>query len=360
MADLAKRAAEFLQSEAEGAPRPVAKPTRWHPADLVAAQFPDPEGFLLERVLCRQTVSLLAGWRGVGKTFISMKYGGCVAMNGIPLGHLTTRAGRVLFISQEMPEPGVRDRLRSLFSPAELEAMNKNFIIVCKEPDLRLDTAAGQLVLENLIDETGPDLVIIDALRFIKGAARERDNDEMGDVVLRLIDASVRRNVAILLLHHMGKPREDGFESGRGASAIEDLCSDVLYARKTDESGLRRVRFDKVRHLGEIDPFTYRIVRLETEECEKGAKAETVELSIGKAVEGSSSDNFEIRKAVEAVRKAGGEMSHTGLKEKMGWSKATAHRRLRTAKELNLLSDQKSGRSKLWRIPSDSNSEIPF
>lgn len=360
MGDISNRAAGFLQSEAEGAIEAAEKPRRWRPADLVAAQFADPEGFLLERVLCRQTIALLAGWRGVGKTFISIKIGGCVAMGGIPLGHLATRAGRVLFISQEMPEPGIRDRLRSLFSPAELAAMNENFVIVCKEPGLRLDTAAGQQVLQSLIEETAPDLVIIDALRFIKGAASERDNDEMGDVVLRLIDASVRSNVAILLLHHMGKPREDGFESGRGASAIEDLCADVMYARKTDEPGLRRVRFDKIRHLGELEPFTFRIVRSDAEESEIGAKAEMVELTIGKAVEGSSSDNFEIRKAVEAVRKAGGEMSHTGLKEKMGWSKATAHRHLRTAKELNLLSDQKAGRSKLWRIPDDSTSEIPF
>lgn len=237
------------------------RPKRWTAFDLVTANIQEPECFW-GGIIARQTICLLAGRRSAGKTYFSLAWAGSSAL-GRPFGYLPTGKARVLYLSQEMAEAGIRKRLAKLFTIPELKALADQLIIVCRE-SINLTTDEGADYLAAIILEVGADLVFIDALRDIKGSYKENSNDEMGILMVRMRDrVATTANCAIVLVHHKGKPRDDGVEGGgRGASVIEDVCADVIYLHDPkDISGKRTGKFEKTRD-GEIEgqDFTYELV----------------------------------------------------------------------------------------------------
>lgn len=237
------------------------RPRRWTALDLVTANIPEPDCFW-GGIIARQTICLLAGRRSAGKTYFSLAWAGSIAL-GRMFGYLATTKGKVLYLSQEMAEAGIRKRLAKLFTTPELKALSDRLIIICRE-SIDLTTDEGAEYLAGIIKEVGADVVFIDALRDVKGSYKENSNDEMGVLMVRLRDrVATKTNAAIILVHHKGKPREDGMEGGgRGASVIEDVSSDIIYLHDPkDGSGKRTGKFEKTRD-GELEgqEFAYELV----------------------------------------------------------------------------------------------------
>lgn len=314
-----------------------AMPRVWTSGELYEAEnLVRPQGYLLDRIFCPKSVGLVAGRRGVGKTFLALQLAMDIS-NDRPFGHMNTKPGSVLFLSQEMVQEEVQDRFRELFRRDE---MSDKLSVVCRLP-FKADSDKAHAAMAPILAKAMPNVLIIDALRDIKGSAKEKDNDEMAAVMERLRNMADRWNLAVILIHHMGKPREDSHESGRGASVIEDVSADILYLSKSKD-GKNLARWDKTRHRSIPDPFSYRL--LKDEETGK------LQISIG-AEAAEMDDYFEVRKIVSVIKDQGGEMTQPEIIELMGWSRPTGSKHLKAAEALGLLAspiDRKLGK-KIWR-----------
>jgi hypothetical protein len=270
-----------------GEPKSASGPQIWKPDDLIAADLPEPESFL-STVLTRGEVALIAGRRGVGKTYLTLFMAQQIAL-GKPFGHMVTRPGRVLYLSQEMSEVAIRKRIRKLFRPEALEEISKRLRILCKH-QVRLDSDEGAEALAKLIGADRFDIAFIDALRDVKGGLKENSNDEMGTLMVRLRDAVAGPcNVCIVVLHHKGKPGEhDTDRGGRGASALEDVPVDVIYLGRKGKNKRRTISFEKTREDFEGAELWYEIAG--------GQEPDSTEIIIG------AGEPIEERRAADAAR----------------------------------------------------------
>lgn len=335
---------EFLtMPETRGAAEaPTYTPRLWSLRDLVAADFPPITGFLGESMLAPGTIGLMAGRRGAGKTYLTLKLGDNVSQ-GVPLGELQIRKGRVLIISQEMGAQSIQKRVIKLFG----REPSSDMTIICKAPNINLDTDQGAANLRALIEGKGFDFVALDSLRDVKGSFDENSNNEMGELLVRLRDQVVEpTNVAFLLNHHFGKAVEGRGPSGRGASAIEDVCADVIYL--TEDGDARKAVFDKARDSDrEGSGFKYRIV---------GGDDGGVSVEILPFDRPTSQDDFELLKLVEAVEKMdmGSGVRQSDAIRAMSWQRTTGQRYVQRSVNLGMLKLQAAGRGKpniLFFIP---------
>ena len=324
MGDFGRKLTEITARTPPATPAlPSEKPRRWTALDLVTANIPEPECYW-GGILARQTIALLAGRRSAGKTYFSLSMAGSIAL-GRMFGYLPTARGKVLFLSQEMAEPGIKKRLSKLFTTHELKALADQLIIVCRE-DIDLTTDEGAEYLASIILEVGADVVFIDALRDIKGSYKENSNDEMGVLMVRLRDrVATKTNTAIVLIHHKGKPRDDGQEGGgRGASVIEDVSADVIYLHDPkDPSGRRTGKFEKTRD-GELEgqEFGYELV--------DNDETNTLQVLIS-SVE-ATGEMGEVRKLGDLIAQRG-TMTIEEIQKEFDWAIRTARKYLKMASE---------------------------
>lgn len=299
-----------------------------------------PPGFLNNHLLVPKTVNLLAGGFGVGKTMLTMKLAIAVAQ-GVPFGHFPIHQAKVLYLSQEMTQEEFRERIVGLLDAHTSQLVSGNLTIICRE-DYKLDSDFGAGQLKALIEEAGADLVIIDALSDIRGTAEENSNDQMGHVFRRLRDdVAETTGACILVLHHFGRPDMNGREHARGAVSIEDVCSDVMYASMME--GKRVVRFRKTRHMAQPDAFSFSIESTEDEF--------RTEVTIRKE-DDAESDLWKIKKLLDLVRAAGGQMAQADLCATSGLSQATTLSLLKLAFGSGFLAKSIEGNRVVWSVPS--------
>jgi putative DNA primase/helicase len=289
----------------------------WSPLALMEATgLPVVDSFLGGEMISRGGLTLIAGRRKVGKTHVTLRMAECFA-HGADFGPYRTKQGKVLYVSQEMNESAMQRRLRKSFSREELHALDGRLHVVCRKEGLDLSTDAGALVLRGLIEELGVDVVFVDALRDIKGGARENDNDEMGAVFGRIRDdVASPTNTAIVIIHHKGKPREDGTTAGgRGASSMEDVVADILYLDHRDD---RKVLvFEATREAEPQDDLVFDIYK----DDETGLIR--VHLSTDKPA-----DDTDLQRAVREIVAAGGELLQTDLWHIMNWKEYEGRRKV--------------------------------
>ena len=319
-------------------------PRRWTALELVTATIPEPECFL-EPICARETITLLAGRRSAGKTYFTLHWAGQIALGG-RLGWLSCKRAKVLYLSQEMSESAIRRRLARLYTTAQLKELGDRLIIICREK-FTLDTDEGADFLAEIIEQVKPDVVFIDSLRKVKGSYKESDNDEMGELLDRLeYRVAVEKKVNIVLIHHFGKPREDGFASARGASAIEDVCSDIIYlSDPKDGSNKRNGLFEKTRDGGDLQDQSFEYEFFDDDD------SNTMQVLVqgGNAL----NEDEEMNRAEEYLKKKG-PVLQDDLVKAMSWGDGRTSRRrllrLVTLHKAKKISAKKAGLSEDGRV----------
>ena len=297
----------------------------WSPEALANADIPEPEAFIGPDVASRGTITLFAGRRGAGKTYLLLRLAASIALGG-SFGDLSCRVGRVLFLSQEMGLSAIKKRVVRLFSPQERAELEGKLDLCCKL-HWKLESEEGLQPLISLLDQTRPDVIIVDALRDIKGSAKENDNDEMGEAFVRFRDLVCERfNLSGIMNHHKGKPNADGVERGsRGASSIEDVSADVLYVTKTDSG--RHIDFEKTRD-GSTEGK-----RLDFAIAEDPDDPARVSLDITEGTSASDA-SFELNKLYQTLERDGSSLfSLEDVSRLMSWAERTSRRYVASAKE---------------------------
>lgn len=307
------------------------------------SEIPSPQAFLIPDVFSKGTVSLIAARRGVGKTYTGLLLGSCIAL-GKPFGPLETRKGRVLYLSQEMGETQIKQRLTRLFTDEEAAELGRNIMVKCKLPwnleskknlkDLEVELRAAQPLFEGDPNPHPYDVVIVDTLRDVKGKLREADNDEMGQALVLFRDMICEvYGVAGIIMHHKGKPGDDGQDRGsRGASAMEDVAADVIYLdRPVKDSPTRTWTFNKTRD-GAMEGKTLEITIEDDDENESKVK-----IGVSESVP-VSDINFELKKMYSCLEQNGASLfSKEDICGLMSWSVRTAERYVKLASDAGRL-----------------------
>jgi len=236
--------------------KPKQKVTAISISDLLRMDIPTRET-IITPWLPDQGLAMLYGYRGVGKTHVSLGLGVAVASGGSFLQWNAPTPKGVLFIDGEMPARTLQERLADIISTAEKEPIAPLRIIT---PDLQefgmpnLADHEGQQNLEPYLD--GISLIILDNISTLCRGGRENDAESWIPVqewALRMR----ARGFSILFIHHSGKGGQQ-----RGTSKREDVLDTVISLKRPadytpDQGACFEVHYEKARgcYGDEVKPF---------------------------------------------------------------------------------------------------------
>lgn len=225
------------------------------PAGLLWGDFKEQEFPVAEQILFgirRGNVGLLIAETNIGKTTLALNVGLTLAADRTFLPMVSEQRGglRVMYIDGESTRAELQeDVMRMLFgwSVAERTLVDRNLLLLCDEEfddePLDLANASHRAIVRRAACEFKPDLIIVDTLAALFNVENENDNAEIKKRVMSPLKALAKEvNAAVLLAHHIGKPRsEEGnirshAYSGRGASNFGALARSVAVLTAPDRA----------------------------------------------------------------------------------------------------------------------------
>jgi len=206
---------------------------------------------ILDPILASNSIALLYGPRGLGKTFVALGIAWAVASGGSFLNWTASRPRRVLYIDGEMAAVDLRERLRLLGSAPETLQFLIADLSTHSLPDLGY--YEGQSRLQQIWGD--PELVVLDNLSSLAGF--KSGDPDCWTELQRFLMLQRRSGRAVLVVHHANKEGEQ-----RGTNRREDVLDVVMALRQPADwqagDGARfEVHFEKARGLrGEaIEPI---------------------------------------------------------------------------------------------------------
>jgi len=204
-----------------------------------------PREMLLDPILPEQGLAMLYGYRGTGKTYVSLGIAVAVATGGDFLKWKAPRPRNVLYVDGELPATTMQERVRTILGgcpPPETLKIVTPDLQQCPMPDL--STSEGQRRLEPLV--AGADLVVLDNLSALCKTGNENEGQDWLSIQEWMLGLR-KRGIAVFFDHHAGKNR-----SQRGTSKREDLLDTVIVLKHPSDydhsQGLRcEVHFEKTR-----------------------------------------------------------------------------------------------------------------
>lgn len=174
--------------------------------------LPDPVP-LINGVLYRSSVVVLAGKFGTYKSFVAVDWAASLATGTSWFGHAVPERVPVIYAAAEGAY-GIRRRLNAWESrgtriPDELYLLPLS---------VRINRPEDIAELEEIIQETGAKVLIFDTLHASTPGVDENDSGEMGRVMDILRGFQERHGICSILPHHTGHAGE----RARGSSSVED------------------------------------------------------------------------------------------------------------------------------------------
>ena len=223
--------------------------------ELLTREFPPMEP-LLAPWLCKQHLSMVYAWRGVGKTHFGLGVAYAVAGGGQFLKWQAEKPRRVVYIDGEMAGAAIKARIAAIVesSPNEHEPPEGYFRIITPDaqalplPDLA--SLDGQAALTPHIEDA--ELIVVDNLSSLMRSGAENEGESWVPVAEWALSMR-KRGKAVLFIHHAGKSNTQ-----RGSSRREDLMDVVIKLDHTKDynpemGAAFTVKFEKARHLSGDD-----------------------------------------------------------------------------------------------------------
>jgi hypothetical protein len=247
------------------------------PIEALAFEAGQQDVVLIESVLRRGALCVIAGDPKAGKSFLGMGMAVDVAAGRSWLDAFTVPlAGNVLYISNEGSDSGAWVRFNALLGSlnGERPAVQKRLWQRWNKP-FRFDRrdTKGKLVdlaqLGATITKLKLDLVVIDTMRGAWGG-KENDNDEMDKAVRPLMDLARRTDCAIVLIHHLSKVSETNqdeeiFARIRGGGALRALCDTGIAVAASKDHSSAKLSFS----FKDFPPLTTATVKWPTQALER-------------------------------------------------------------------------------------------
>jgi hypothetical protein len=270
--------------------------------NFLDAKIPEREA-ILEGLLHQRATAMVYSWRGVGKTWFMLGLGWAAASAGQFLKWKAKRTHKVLHVCGELVASELQARLKIIAGPSADRGHCLNYRLLSSDlhdygiPDLA--SPEGQAAIERVLGDT--ELLLLDNISTLFRAGVENEAESWVPVQNWFLKLR-RRGVAIVVVHHAGKAKEQ-----RGTSKREDILDLVLSLRTPDdydpESDDARfdVRFEKGRGLkgAEKAPFE---AKLETQEGKAAAwKVRDIEESRFDAIRDLLAEKKSVRQIADAI-----------------------------------------------------------
>ncbi len=216
--------------------------------DIFAYSDPEP---LIEGLIFKNTVTMLSGWTGDGKTIAAHEIERSCC-GGFPVfGNSAFKVhgpGMVILFDEETPAPMLKDRLQRMGFRSDLPFRVGHFT------GLRLDDEKDFEIIRALVDVHRPVLVVFDSLiRF--HTREENDASGMAPIMGRL--RQLANMTTVLVIHHVVKAEVDIRKRSRGSGDIIGGADLELSLAKTAEGD---ILIQSAKSRGRpVDPFLLRI-----------------------------------------------------------------------------------------------------
>jgi hypothetical protein len=161
-----------------------------------------------------------------------------VASGGVALGKIQVEAGEVLYLALEDSERRLQERLKKNI-PLESFSENLHFLTARDFPPLH---KGGLEALDNWLNEhPQARLVIIDTLARVKPARGKNTDayDHDTSIISTLQTLSIKRMVALILVHHTKKLATDDFvESVSGTFGLTGAADAIAVLIRRDRAAV--------------------------------------------------------------------------------------------------------------------------
>lgn len=155
---------------------------------------------------------------------------------------------RVLVIEQEIGQQRLQERLERIHKARAGRHVGGNLWVVSKDLGARLDTDEGLKIVRGHIEQAAPHILIIDPLR--KFHVLDEDSSTQMGGLMRVLDKLVEDyDMAVIIVHHHGKPKEDRPRTSptnmRGSSVLYDEGDTYITVTEPDwrHKRLRQLNF---------------------------------------------------------------------------------------------------------------------
>ncbi len=211
-----------------------------------ALQTQPPITWIVYQLFSAGSVSLLVGEGGSGKTWAMLDLAVSVA-NREPWLNLPTQPCTVLLIDEESGERRLARRLGDVMRAHDAPA--STLIAYTCLGRFNLTTAADSLALKQMIESTGAQLVVLDALADVMLGGDENSVGDVMPVFQNLHKIADETQSAIIVLHHANK-----IGGYRGSSAILGAVDLMLSVEQDKDSGVITFTTTKTR---DVAPFAF-------------------------------------------------------------------------------------------------------
>lgn len=324
--------------------------------DLWRKEIPTRESFLGDGLIARGDLIVFSGPQKKGKSIASLNQALCLARGESWLGLSVLKPVRVGIVQQEIPEGSLKERLQKMLGLNLRELPFLDSMPHCSRQGLKLDTKDGLDFLRRWLDSAKVDLLQLDPLYTFHGGDENSARD-MGRFFSSLQEIVRHYSIAVMVIHHHGKPGQVEREGGdlhRGSSLLRDATdANWTFTRvpanklALPEPPSRYVYLSfEQRHsaspdplLLHLDPETLWFERVEAKEVREVKVEEIVEELVTKG--GESLQDDLIRAMVE----------------RLGARERSTRDAIYEARDKGLIEGGFKDRKRVWRLRPDFGSE---
>ena len=289
--------------------------------DLLTRNFPPMEA-MLSPWLCKQHLSMVHAWRGVGKTHFALGVAYAVAGGGQFLRWKSKKTRRVVYIDGEMAGAAIKARLAAIVeaTPEEYEPPEGFLRIITPDaqdfPLPNLASREGQVALEPCIADA--ELIVVDNLSCLMHGGPENEGESWLPVVNWALNLR-RQGKTVLFVHHDGKGGQQ-----RGTSRKEDVMDVVIkleHAKdyQAEKGAAFLVKFEKARHL--------------TGDDAKNLEAALVEDEQGKQIWTYKDADLGMSERILALHAEAPDLNQSEIADELGCDRSTVSRAFTKAKQ---------------------------
>lgn len=221
--------------------------------EYLKLDFPD-NNVIGSGILTTQSVLVLGGHPGIGKSVMVSQIGYEVSQGKKVLDTFKTKISRVLYLQEEIGPKSYQMRLEKV----EGYYGDSDGFLVISSASFTFEDPKLVLQLKTFIAKYRIDIVILDPLYKVHGK-NESDPTDMARLVQLISKLINDLGVSIILVHHLRKPSAPykgevapvGMMDFRGASVIQAWADTMMLIEETDVKDRVRLSFPKTRNATE-------------------------------------------------------------------------------------------------------------
>jgi DNA-binding transcriptional ArsR family regulator/KaiC/GvpD/RAD55 family RecA-like ATPase len=212
--------------------------------------LPSPE-WLIEGLIVEDSLTVLWGQPGMGKTFLALDWALCIASDTRWASRPVSQ-GSVVYVYSE-GNAGLRRRLEAWMSAHRAGSDMLPIRFVMEPVPLASEEAVEALVSKIVHDGLDPSLVIFDTLARCAESLDENSSKDMGRLISSVDQIRRALGCSALLVHH---PTKNG-DSERGSSSLRGAVDGMISVRST--GGILTVHCEKAKDAEAFEPILLRL-----------------------------------------------------------------------------------------------------